>query len=437
MAEGNVPGLSIALIRDGEMIWTEGFGVTNTITHKPVGPETTFEVASNSKVVTAYTALCLVEQDKLSLDEPLGAFLAQPWLPPSEYGDQITLRHLASHSSGLTDNIFPMDKSITFQPGSDFLYSGVAALYMQQGIEQVTGQSLEETSRELVFEPLGMSSSSFVNSTVVRSRMANGHISYSFPLLSFAVPFAVIFACLSIIGILFRRIQTGEWLPTPKLMVGTSIVAAILVILILIFEMGKALPNLTLLTALCAAGFAIVFTITFLFGQGIISRLPATWQRTVRQRVLTIIWAVLSLVLLLWLSGLITGPIPTEPGPQPSAVGSLRASAPDLAAFLIELAEPQHLSEDLAAQIRIPQVSAGSDMSWGLGPGIQHGVQGDSLWQYGQTFGYRSLMVIYPEYGLGVVVLTNSDQGLPVAFDVAQRALGGSVISSINAWLGY
>jgi CubicO group peptidase (beta-lactamase class C family) len=129
--------------------------------------------------------------------------------------------------------------------------------------------------------------------------------------------------------------------------------------------------------------------------------------------------------------------VPKGPSPRASAVGSLRTSAPDLAAFLIELADPQYMSQDLALQIRTSQVSAGRDMSWGLGPGIQHNSQGDALWQYGQTFGYRSVMVIYPEYGIGVVVLTNSDRGLPVAFDVAQRAIGGSAISSIRAWLEY
>jgi CubicO group peptidase (beta-lactamase class C family) len=66
MREGDVPGLAIALIRDGEVVWTEGFGVANTITREPVRPETAFEVASNSKVVTAYTALRLVEEGKLS-----------------------------------------------------------------------------------------------------------------------------------------------------------------------------------------------------------------------------------------------------------------------------------------------------------------------------------------------------------------------------------
>ena len=75
-------------------------------------------------------------------------------------------------------------------------------------------------------------------------------------------------------------------------------------------------------------------------------------------------------------------------------------------------------------------------MSWGLGPGIHHSEQGDALWQNGQTPGFRSLIVIYPEQQIGVVVLTDSDQGFPLACDVAQRALGGSAISAIIAWLG-
>jgi len=115
----------------------------------------------------------------------------------------------------------------------------------------------------------------------------------------------------------------------------------------------------------------------------------------------------------------------------------MRTSAPDLAAFLVELADPQHLSEEMAVQIRTPQMPAGRDMSWGLGPGIQHDAHGDALWQNGQTFGFRSVMVIYPEHGIGVVVLTNSDHGFPVVFDVAQRALGGSALSSTRSWLGF
>lgn len=438
MREDGIPGLSIALIRNGQIVWTKGFGVANVITNKPVTPGTVFEAASISKVVTAYTALRLVEQGELSLDGPLNVYLPEPWLPPSDYADRITLRQLASHSSGLTDGITPpVDKSIAFEPGSDFLYSGVGALYVQEAIEQVTGKSLEDAARDAVFEPLGMSSSSFENKADVLPRIANGHMDYIFPLLVFVVPFAVILISIGLLGIIVLRFRTGQWRPTRKMVVGVGALATILTFLILAFFLGKAAPNLVLSSTLYAAGFFIALKVVFLIGQRIIAQLPAPWRNAKRQSALTIVWVALSGIALLWLSGLITGPIPKGPSPQPSAVGSLRTSAPDLAAFLIEVTEPQYLSKDMAVQMRSPQVSAGRDVSWGLGPGIQHGQHGDALWQYGQTFGFRSVMVIYPEYGMGVVVLTNSDHGLPVAFDVAQRALGGSALSSIRAWVGF
>ena len=132
-----------------------------------------------------------------------------------------------------------------------------------------------------------------------------------------------------------------------------------------------------------------------------------------------------TVVALVWLAGTITGPMPNVLSPPPSAVGSLRTTAPDLATFLAEVAAPRLLNEETASQLHTPQIAINEDFSWGLGIGIQHGDQGEALWQNGMTPGFRSLMVIYPEHQWGVVVLTNSDDGLSVAYDVAARALGG------------
>jgi len=62
MEQEGVPGVAIVLVRDGRAVWAEEFGVTNVLTGKPVTPDATFKVASNSKVVTAYIALRLVDQ---------------------------------------------------------------------------------------------------------------------------------------------------------------------------------------------------------------------------------------------------------------------------------------------------------------------------------------------------------------------------------------
>ena len=75
MEQQGEPGVAIALVRDGRVVWTEEFGVTNVLTGKPVTPDSTFKVASNSKVVTAYIALRLADQGVLALDEPLNSYL--------------------------------------------------------------------------------------------------------------------------------------------------------------------------------------------------------------------------------------------------------------------------------------------------------------------------------------------------------------------------
>jgi len=435
MDQEGIPGLAIALIRDGEVVWADGFGVANTITGEPVTADTVFEVASNSKVVTAYATTRLVDQGLLSLDEPVDNYLSDPWLPPSAYRELITIRHLASHSSGLTDNLLPLDKSIIFKPGSDFLYSGVGFLYLQEVLEQATGQPLDEVASALVFEPLGMTSSSFVNSFEARPHLANGHMGYILPVLAFMVPFGLIFVISGLIGLLILRIRSGTWRPTRKKVVGNSLAAGILTLLILMLLIGKDLPNLVLLIAITGVIFILALAAIEWIGGVLFTRLPSAFQGVKTQGLLHIIWIGLGIFCLLKLAKMTTGPLPAVLSPQPSAVGSLQTSATDLAKFLIEIANPQHLNPELAEQVRAPQTPAGEDMAWGLGPGIQLNEHGNALWQNGQTFGFRSLMVIYPEQQIGVVVLTNSDLGLPLACDVAQLAVGGSDIPAIVAWL--
>lgn len=214
MHEADIPGLAIALIRDNKIVWTDGFGVTSRLTNKPVSSKTVFEVASISKVVSVYTALRLVEQGKLSLDKPVKIYLKKTWLPPSKYADKITLRHLLSHSSGLGDDMLFMNKNIVFEPGSDFLYSGVGFLYVQEVIEQLTGNSLEKAARKYVFDPLVMTSSSFFNETSVMNDIASGHVYYTLPLLAFLIPFIISLVIVSIISLTANRIikKAGDFL---------------------------------------------------------------------------------------------------------------------------------------------------------------------------------------------------------------------------------
>jgi CubicO group peptidase (beta-lactamase class C family) len=161
MREQGIPGVAVALIREGKVVWRNGFGVGNILTRQSVTSEMLFEVASNSKAVTAYIALRMVDEGSLSLDEPLNNYLPEPWLPPSEYIDTISLRHVLSHSSGLGHGTASRDN--LFAPGRGYSYSAVGFQYLQAVIEHITGRSLEKVAREMVFSPLGMSSSSFIN----------------------------------------------------------------------------------------------------------------------------------------------------------------------------------------------------------------------------------------------------------------------------------
>ena len=171
----------------------------------------------------------------------------------------------------------------------------------------------------------------------------------------------------------------------------------------------------------------IVVALSAFASRAIVLRLRS--ERSRMRTGLSIVWGGLILAgICLLLISITNVPVPKWPAVQANAAGSLRATAGDMATFLIELSDPQHLSSELAAQLQTPQVRLSGDLSWGLGAGIQHSPHGDALWQWGQHIDFQSVMVIYPEFGFGVVVLTNGDLLNPdVALKVAHRALGGRI----------
>jgi CubicO group peptidase (beta-lactamase class C family) len=162
MKQGGVPGMSIALIRDGKTIWLHGFGVKDKKTREPVRTDTVFEAASLSKPVFTYGVLKLVDQGKLDLDTPLSFYLAKPYVPDERVG-KITARLVLSHRTCFpnwrdSDGLLP----IYFSPGERFSYSGEGYIYLQHVVEQITGKTLDVYMDEVVFKPLGMTNSSYV-----------------------------------------------------------------------------------------------------------------------------------------------------------------------------------------------------------------------------------------------------------------------------------
>jgi CubicO group peptidase (beta-lactamase class C family) len=181
MKQGGVPGMSIALIRDGKTVWLQGFGVKNKKTREPVRTDTVFEAASLSKPVFTYGVLKLVDQGKLDLDTPLSAYLSKPYIPDERVG-KITARLVLSHRTGFPnwrgdDGTLP----IYFSPGERFSYSGEGYIYLQHVVEKITGKTLDVYMDEVVFKPLGMTNSSYVWRPSFDSLTATGYDSKGAP----------------------------------------------------------------------------------------------------------------------------------------------------------------------------------------------------------------------------------------------------------------
>jgi amino acid transporter len=183
------------------------------------------------------------------------------------------------------------------------------------------------------------------------------------------------------------------------------------------------------LIALCGFVFIVGYALIFIAGRIIIFRFSQ--KRSKLRIALTIIWSILLVVGFIFCSSKIKNvPVPKWPSVKPMAAATLRATVGDMAKFLVELSNPQLLSHDLAIELKTPQVELDDDLSWGLGPGIQHSQHGDALWQWGQHLDFQSILIIYPEHGFGAVVCTNSDLLKPdVAIAIAHRALGGKISS--------
>lgn len=176
MGQNQVPGLSIVLIREGRVVWRESFGVSNSITKTPVSERTIYEAASLGKPVAAYGALRLVEAGDIMMNAPMDQYLLHPFLMDPQGRNEISLSHVLSHSSGLSNNMRRFDTQVYSPPGEQFQYSGMGYLYAQTVVESVSGMAFEKHMQKSVFEPLAMKDSSYLWHDKWADRISNGHI---------------------------------------------------------------------------------------------------------------------------------------------------------------------------------------------------------------------------------------------------------------------
>ena len=182
MKDGDVPGLSIALVRDSQILWQRPFGVKNAETKEAVAENTIFEAASLTKPVFAYGVLKLVESGRLDLDAPLSKYLPEPYIANDERLNLITARRVLSHTTGFP-NWRPGGQplKIHFTPGEKFSYSGEGFVYLQKVVEHLTNQPLDQYIKTAVLDPLGMTNSSLVWQDRYEAMKASGHNSGGAP----------------------------------------------------------------------------------------------------------------------------------------------------------------------------------------------------------------------------------------------------------------
>ncbi len=168
------PGGAVLVVRNGEVLISKGYGVADIRTGEAITPKTLFNIGSITKTFVAYGILELVDEKKISLDDPIGKYF--PGFRNKAIAQQVKIHDLLTHSSGLPDNRRVRDDSIFyltakdaenwapimqndslhFEPGTNFEYSNPAFNALALIIEQVTGRKWQDHIRNLIFQPAGM-----------------------------------------------------------------------------------------------------------------------------------------------------------------------------------------------------------------------------------------------------------------------------------------
>lgn len=302
MRKALIPGLSVAVIRNGEVFWSRGFGVTNQVNKKPVNNDTVFAAASLSKPFVGYAALKMIERGQLELDKPLSDYTAKPYISDPRL-KLITLRRVLSHTTGFPNWSGDAPLRILRAPGSKFVYSGEGFLYLQHVIEEITQIPLAQYLQQNLLDPLGMKSSSFIWQPVYSTIASDGH--------------------------------DRQAKPKP---------------------MGK--PQ------------------------------------------------------------------------KASAAGSLRTTANDYAKFIMAMMAPgkvdsPKLGEASLKNMLSSQIKINQKLDWGLGWGLEKASNGNFFWHWGDLVTFKSITVASFDLGAGIVMLTNSQNGLKISKNIVQQAIGG------------
>lgn len=194
MTYQGLPGISLAIVHDQELVWSRGYGFADLERRLPVTSETIYRIGSISKLFTSIAVLRLRDEGRLRLDDKVDTYL--PWFRPrNTYTDvpSITIRHLLTHTSGLpgeplssywTTFEFPSSAQIAegiqhqdlvLPTQSRFKYSNLGFAVAGELVAAVADTSFEQFVREQILEPLSMNGTFSDLSEEARARLATGY----------------------------------------------------------------------------------------------------------------------------------------------------------------------------------------------------------------------------------------------------------------------
>src|SRR5271154_164503 len=178
-AKPDAPGCSLAVSRDGHLLYAKSYGMANLELDVSLSPTSVFDIGSTSKQFTAASILLLEKQGKLAVADDVHKYV--PELP--DYGKKITILNLLNHTSGLRDYLVLFElagenvdsvttdeealaliarqKALNFDPGSEWLYSNTGYFLLSVIVKRVSGKSLRDFAAENIFQPLDMTHTQF------------------------------------------------------------------------------------------------------------------------------------------------------------------------------------------------------------------------------------------------------------------------------------
>jgi CubicO group peptidase (beta-lactamase class C family) len=179
MTKNQIPGLSVAIVRNGQIIKLKSYGVANLEWNQPATPQTAFQIASSTKPFTGTALMMLVEEGRLSLDDKISKYLPDA---PAAWKD-ITIRQLATHSSGITNAVpakpdasleefiktaYPLP--LDYEPGAKAAYGLTDFVVLTYIIEKVSGLTFPDFLKTKLLDRFQMTDSQFEFATEIGDR---------------------------------------------------------------------------------------------------------------------------------------------------------------------------------------------------------------------------------------------------------------------------